>query len=136
MAESLHSALLLAISRREIFLRRTGEAPTRLVMRVIKVPLKAQLQDLTHLNLDDPSLKGLIANARAAKSHGVLVRGPRGKDDPLAVVLRPTAFVPPAPQSEHYCSSGTANGFISCSCFLPKPKGIVPEDLMRSVSAA
>jgi hypothetical protein len=136
VAESLHSALLLAISRREIFLRRTAEAPTRLVMRVIKVPLKATLQDLTHLDLDDPSFKGLIANARAAKSHGVLVRGPRGKHHPLAVVLRPTAFVQPASQTEHYCFLWNGERIHQLFLLPAETKVMVPEDLMRSETAA
>ena len=48
LAQSVHSALLISIRRREEFLRRTREGPTRLVMRVIKVPITSRkLHDLT-----------------------------------------------------------------------------------------
>ena len=103
VSDSLHSALLVAIRRRETFLRRTNEGPTRVVMRVIKVAVKAQFADLTHIEAADPALAIQIKERRAQKSYGVLVKGPRGKDDRLAIVLRPTAFVPAAVQAQHYC---------------------------------
>src|ERR1700722_2730069 len=46
VAESLRLALLMSIARREIFLRRTNEGPTRLIMRVLKMPIKSHLHDL------------------------------------------------------------------------------------------
>jgi hypothetical protein len=133
VAESLHSALFLAISRAKPFC--VGRLK-RLVMRVIKVPLKATLRDLTDFDLDDPSLRSLIADLRAAKSHGVLVRGPRGKSDPLAVVLRATGFIQPAAQTEHYCFLWNGERIHQLFLLPAETKVIVPEDLMRSVTAA
>jgi hypothetical protein len=129
VAHSLHSALLQAIQRREIFLKRTAEGPTRLVMRVIKVPLKAKLTDLTHINISDPQLRTRIREQRDSKSHGVLVKGPRGKDDRLAVVLRPTAFVPPAVQAEHYCFLWNGERIHQLFAFPTETTVIDPRDL-------
>ncbi|WP_050990953.1 RES family NAD+ phosphorylase [Bradyrhizobium genomosp. I (2014)] len=134
VAETLHSALLLAIARREIFLRRTAEGPCRLVMRVIKVPLKAAFTDLTDLKTDDPTLRTRIAELRANKSYGVLVRGPRGAGNPLAVVLRPTAFVPPAAQTEHFCFLWNGERIHKLFSLPAETKVIVPEDLLKSES--
>jgi hypothetical protein len=105
LAQSLHSALLISIRRREEFLRRTREPPTRLVMRVIKSPIRTRLHDLTqspqmHAAV---SARQLVQQLRQAKSYGLLLVGPRGGKDRLAIILRPTAFVPPAVQADHYC---------------------------------
>jgi hypothetical protein len=134
VAESLHAALLVAVNRREAFLRRTAEGPTRLVMRVIKVPLKARLADLAHIDTTDSALRVQIGDQRAAKAHGVLVKGPRGKDDRLAVVLRPTAFVPPAVQAEHYCFLWNGERIHKLFAFPTETKVIDPKDLMASRS--
>lgn len=138
VAESLHSALLTAIQRRETFLKRTSEAPTRVVMRVIKVPLKARLVDLSHFNPGDPELLFQIKEHRAAKSHGALVKGPRGKDDRLAIVLRPTAFVPPAVQAEHYCFLWNGERIHQLFAYPTETKVLNPEELLsgNSQSAA
>jgi len=130
VAESLHSALLVSIQRREAFLRRTAEGPTRLVMRVIKVPLKARLADLAHIDTADPALRVKISEQRTAKSHGVLVKGPRGKDDRLAIVLRPTAFVPPAVQAEHYCFLWNGERINKLFAFPTETEVIDPKDLL------
>ncbi len=105
LADSLHAALWTSIVRREEFLKRTREGPARLVMRVLKMPIKTRLHDLTNTpGMDDPkSMREMIQHLRSAKSYGVLVAGPLGKKGRLAVVLRPTAFAPPAVQAEHYC---------------------------------
>jgi hypothetical protein len=134
VAESLHSALLIAIQRREAFLRSTTEGPTRLVMRVIKVPLKAQLADLSHIDAADPALRIQINEQRTAKSHGVLVKGPRGKDDRLAIVLRPTAFIPPAVQAQHYCFLWNGERIHQLFAFPTETEVIDPKDLMKSKS--
>lgn len=62
VADLLHSALMTSIQRREEFLRRTGEGPTRLVMRVLRMPIKARLHDLTDFPaMDDPhSMRDMI----------------------------------------------------------------------------
>jgi hypothetical protein len=133
MAGSLHSALLVAIQRREAFLRRTSEGPTRLVMRVIKVPLKTRLADLAHIDAADPALRIHINEQRVAKAHGVLVKGPRGKNDKLAIVLRPTAFIPPAVQAEHYCFLWNGERIHQLFAF-PETKVIDPKDLLVSTS--
>jgi hypothetical protein len=134
VAESLHSALLIAIQRREAFLRSTAEGPTRLVMRVIKVPLKAQLADLAHIDVSDPALRVQINEQRAAKSYGALVKGPRGKEDRLAIVLRPTAFVPPAVQAEHYCFLWNGQRIHQLFALPTETEVIDPKDLMKSKS--
>lgn len=134
VAESLHSALLIAIQRREAFLRSTAEGPARLVMRVIKVPLKAQLADLAHIDVSDPALRVQINEERAAKSYGVLVKGPRGKEDRLAIVLRPTAFVPPAVQAEHYCFLWNGQRIHQLFALPTETEVIDPKDLMKSKS--
>jgi hypothetical protein len=105
VADSLHSALMMSVSRREEFLRRTREAPTRLVMRVLKMPVKAQLHDLTNAPEmgESKSAREIIRQLREAKSYGALLTGPRGSKDRIAVILRPTAFKSPAVQAEHYC---------------------------------
>jgi hypothetical protein len=138
VAESLHSALWIAIQRREAFLRRTAEGPTRLVMRLIKVPLKAQLADLTHFDVSDPAIRVQISEQRASKSSGVLVKGPRGKEDRLAIVLRPTAFVPPAVQAEHYCFVWNGERIHQLFAFPTETAVIDPMDLLakNSQSAA
>jgi hypothetical protein len=133
VAESLHSALLVAIQRREAFLKRTREGPTRLVMRTIKVKLKARLADMSHMEESDSRLRTLVKEHRAAKSHGVLVKGPRGKTDRLAIVLRPTAFVPPALQAEHYCFLWNGERIHQIFAF-PDTKVIDPKDLLRPTS--
>ncbi|KWV50475.1 hypothetical protein AS156_14205 [Bradyrhizobium macuxiense] len=58
------------------------------------------------------------------------------QDDPLAVVLRPTAFVQPASQTEHYCFLWNGERIHQLFLLPAETKVIVPEDLMRSVSAA
>lgn len=136
VAESLHSALLIAIQRREAFLRRTAEGPTRLVMRVIKVPLKAPLADLAHIDAADSALRAKIAEYRTGKLHGVLVKGPRGKDDRLAIVLRPTAFVPPAVQAEHYCFLWNGERIHQLFAFPTETEVIDPKDLMAKSRTA
>ena len=105
LAHSLDSALLIAIRRREEFLKRTREPPTRLVMRVIKSPIRTRLHDLTQSREMDIALcaRQLVQQLRRAKSYGFLLVGPKGGKDRLAVILRPTAFLPPAVQTEHYC---------------------------------
>lgn len=105
LAQSLHSALITSIRRREEFLKRTREGPTRLVMRVIKAPIRAKLHDLTQCPQMETaaSARQMVQRLREAKSYGFLVVGPKGGKDRLAVILRPTAFVPPAVQAEHYC---------------------------------
>lgn len=102
VAETAETALIEAVRRREIFLRRTGEGKMRLDMRMLKTPLRARLHDLTSANnLDDPSVTQRICRElREAKSYGLLVPG-RSETDRLAVVLRPTAFER-AVQAEHY----------------------------------
>jgi hypothetical protein len=102
LAQSLHSALLISIRRREEFLKRTREPPTRLVMRVIKSPIRTSLHDLREMNVT-VSARQLVQQLRRAKSYGFLLVGPKGGKDRLAIILRPTAFVPPAVQTEHYC---------------------------------
>jgi hypothetical protein len=54
----------------------------------------------------------------------------------LAVVLRPTAFVPPASQTEHYCFIWNGERIHQLFLLPAETKVIVPEDLMKSVSAA
>ena len=81
----------------------------------------------------DRSYQPRIAELRAAKSHGVLVRGPRGVEDPLAVGLRPTAFVPPAAQTEHFCFVWNGERIYKLFSLPAETKVIVPEDLMKSV---
>ncbi len=103
-------------------------------MRVIKVPLKAAFTDLTDLKTDDPTLRTRIAELRANKSYGVLVRGPRGAGNPLAVVLRPTAFVPPAAQTEHFCFLWNGERIHKLFSLPAETKVIVPEDLLKSES--
>lgn len=134
VAESLHSALLIAVQRREAFLKTTAEGPTRLVMRVIKVPLKAQLADFAHIDVSDPALRVRINEQRAAKSYGVLVKGPRGKEDRLAIVLRPTAFVAPAVQAEHYCFLWNGERIHQLFALPTETEVIDPKDLMKSIS--
>lgn len=134
VAESLHSALLIAVQRREAFLKSTAEGPTRLVMRVIKVPLKAQLADLAHIDVSDPALRVQINEQRAAKSYGVLVKGPRGKHDRLAIILRPTAFVSPAMQAEHYCFLWNGERIHQLFALPTETEVIDPKELMKSKS--
>lgn len=124
------------MQRREAFLRRTAEGPTRLVMRVIKVPLKAPLADLAHIDVADPALRAKIAELRANKMHGVLVKGPLGKDDRLAIVLRPTAFVPPALQAEHYCFLWNGERIHQLFAFPTETEVIDPKDLMAKSRTA
>jgi hypothetical protein len=135
LADSLHSALLISIARREEFLKRTNERPTRLVMRVLRMPIKARLQDLTNIpGMDDPkTAREMIKQLRGAKSYGVLVAGPRGKKDRLAVILRPTALVPPAVQAEHYCFIWNGERIHQIFEF-KEGKVIDPKDLARSSS--
>jgi hypothetical protein len=135
LAQSLHSALLIAIRRREEFLRRTKEKPIRLVMRVIKVPIKAKLHDLTQcaeMNVD-ASAREIVRQLRQAKSYGLLLVGPKGGKDRLAVILRPTASNPPAVQAEHYCFIW--NGERIHQIFAFKEGEIIdPNDLSRQSS--
>jgi hypothetical protein len=133
VAESLHSALLFAIQRREAFLKRTREGPIRLVMRTLKVKMKARLADMSHLEESDPYLRTLVKEYRVAKSHGVLIKGPRGKSDRLAIILRPTAFVPPAVQAEHYCFLWNGERIHQIFAF-PDTKVIDPKDLVGATS--
>jgi hypothetical protein len=135
VADSLHSALLISIRRREEFLKRTGEGPTRLVMRVLNMPIKARFHDLTDSpEMDDPtSARKTIQKLHHAKSYGCLVVGPRGKKDGLAIVLRPTAFVPPAVQAEHYCFIWNGERIHQIFAFR-EGKVIDPKDLAGSSS--
>jgi hypothetical protein len=135
LAQSVHSALLMSIRRREEFLRRTREGPTRLVMRVIKAPIKAKMHDLTQCTdvNADPSVHQIVHQLRRAKSYGFLVVGPKGGKDRLAVILRPTAFNPPAVQAEHWCFIW--NGDRIHQIFQFKEGAVIdPNDLLQSSS--
>lgn len=135
LAQSLHSALLLSIRRRERFLRRTGEGPTRLVMRVIKAPIKAKLHDLTQcveMNAEITA-REKVQQLRQVKSYGFLLVGPKGGKDRLAVILRPTAFNPPAVQAEHYCFIWNGERIHQIFAF-KEGEVIDPNDLMQSSS--
>jgi hypothetical protein len=135
LAQSLHSALLLSIRRRETFLRRTGEGPTRLVMRVIKAPIKAKLHDLTQcveMNAEITA-REKVQRLRQVKSYGCLLVGPKGGRDRLALILRPTAFNPPAVQAEHYCFIWNGERIHQIFAF-KEGEVIDPNDLMRSSS--
>lgn len=135
VTEDLHSSLILAIKGREEFLRRTCEGATRLIMRVIKVPVRARLTDLRNHRYDDPAVKSIIKEQRDAKAHGVLLKGP--KDDcGLAVILRPTAFVAPAVQAEHYCFIWNGERIHQLFAMPSETAVMKPEDLLNSQSAA
>lgn len=103
VAENPQGALLLAVQKREAFLRRTDTGPTRLEMRMLKTPLKAELHDLQIASgLDDWSFtQEAASNLRKADSYGLLLPDRDGVGR-LAVVLRPTAFCGFAVQAEHY----------------------------------
>ena len=135
IAQSLHSALLISIRRREDFLSRTKEPPTRLVMRVIKAPICAKLHDLTQSPKMDAgvSARPLVQQLRQAKSYGFLLVGPKGGKDRLAIILRPTAFVPPAVQAEHYCFIWNGERIHQIFAF-KEGQVIDPNDLARSTS--
>ena len=138
VTEDLHSALILAIKGRETFLKCTSERTTRVIMRVIKAPVQARLTDLLHLSYDDPEVKPIIKELREGKSYGALLRGPKGKMDAVAVILRPTAFVPPAVQAEHYCFLWNGERIHQLFAMPSETKVIDPADLLgsKSVSAA
>jgi hypothetical protein len=68
--------------------------------------------------------------------HGVLVKGPLGKDDRLAIVLRPTAFVPPAVQAEHYCFLWNGERIHQLFAFPTETEVIDPKDLMAKSQTA
>jgi hypothetical protein len=135
LAQSLHSALLLSIHRREEFLRRTREGPTRLVMRVIKSPIKVKLHDLTQCVelASAESARETVRELRESKSYGFLVAGPKGGKDRLAIILRPTAFVPPAVQAEHYCFIWNGQRIHQIFAF-KEGEVIDPNDLIPSSS--
>lgn len=65
-----------------------------------------------------------------------ILPGWRREDDPLAVVSRPTGFVQPASQSKHYCFLWNGERIHQLFLLPAEPKVMVPEDLMRSVTAA
>jgi hypothetical protein len=135
LAQSLHSALIISIRRREEFLRRTREGPTRLVMRVLKAPIKAKLHDLTQcLEMNaEMSARQMVQRLRAVKSPGFTLVGPKGGKDRLAVILRPTAFKPPAVQAEHYCFLWDGERIHQIFAF-KEGEVIDPKDLTRPSS--
>lgn len=102
VADTVSGALLEAVRRRETFLSRTGQGPTRLEMRMLKTPLRADLLDLYVANqLDNWSeTHATVRILRDSGSYGFWLpeRENLGR---LAVVLRPTAFGT-AVQAEHY----------------------------------
>jgi hypothetical protein len=104
-------------------------------MRVIKAPIKAKMHDLTQytdVNADE-SAHQMVHQLRRAKSYGFLVIGPKGGKDRLAVVLRPTAFNPPAVQAEHWCFIW--NGDRIHQIFQFKEGAVIdPNDLLQSSS--
>jgi hypothetical protein len=135
IAELPVSALLMSIARRERFLKRTSERPTRLVMRVLKMPIKARLHDLTDVpGMNDPEgAREMINQLREAKSYGAIVSGPGGKKDRFAVVLRPTTFAAPAVQAQHYCFIWNGERIHQIFEF-KEGKVIDPKDLVKSSS--
>ena len=64
----------------------------------------------------------------------MLVKGPQGKEDRLAIVLRPTAFVPPAVQAEHYCFLWDGERIHQLFALPTETEVIDPKDLMKSKS--
>jgi hypothetical protein len=135
VTEDLHSSLILAIKGREEFLSRTCEGSTRLIMRVIKVPVKARLTDLRQYRYDDPAVKSIIKEQRDANAHGVLLKGPKDNCG-FAVILRPTAFVEPAVQAEHYCFIWNGERIHQLYAMPSETAVMKPEDLLGSKSAA
>ena len=104
-------------------------------MRVIKAPIKAKLHDLTqYVEMNtDVTARRMVQQLREAKSYGFLLVGPKGEKDRLAVVLRPTAFNPPAVQAEHYCFIW--NGERIHQIFAFKEGDVIdPNDLAKSSS--
>lgn len=94
---------------------------------MIQTPLKASLADLTHIDVSDTTLRVKIAEQRAAKSYGVLVKGPRGKDDRLAIVLRPTALLHMPYRPNTIVLFGMVRVFISFLRCQPNPEDLKPK---------
>ena len=102
VAETAKGALLEAVKRREAFLSRTGQGPTRLEMRMLKTPLRADLLEFCKADrLEDwEQMHAEVRALRDSGSYGFWLAQREGLGR-LAVVLRPTAFGT-AIQAEHY----------------------------------
>lgn len=102
VADTVSGALLEAVRRRETFLSRTEQGATRLEMRMLRTPLKAELLEQYDASQSDNWLEThtKVRALRDSGSYGFWLpeRENLGR---LAVVLRPTAFGT-AIQAEHY----------------------------------
>jgi hypothetical protein len=74
-----------------------------------------------------------VRQLRQAKSYGFLLVGPKGGKDRLGVILRPTAFNPPAVQAEHYCFIWNGERIHQIFAF-KEGEVIDPNHLMQSSS--
>lgn len=102
VSDTIGGALLEAVRRRETFLSRTEQGPTRSEMRMLKTPLKAELLDQYDASQPDnwSETHTKVRALRDSGSYGFWL--PKREDlGRLAVVLRPTAFGT-AVQAEHY----------------------------------